>query len=101
MYNVSSYTEFLNEGRASFDKMTFTVSAFNDTRGLCLQFMPDSKTLNDFTENEQTAGITERLKKGMPEFASLLNFETDNQAAGLVFRVNPYELTEVITKAMK
>lgn len=98
---IPTYQEFLSEGRITVNKMSFTVSAFNDTRGLCLQFIPDSKTLNDFSKNEQSAGITERLKKGMPEFASLLNFETDNQAAGLVFRVNPYELTEVITKAMK
>jgi hypothetical protein len=98
---IPTYQEFLTEGRITFNKMSFTVSAFNDTRGLCLQFIPDSKTLDGFPTTEQVAAITERLKKGMPQFASLLYFETDNQAAGLVFRVNPYELTEVITKAMK
>ena len=98
---IPTYHEFLSEGRISFNKMTFTVSVFNDTRGLYLQFIPDSKTMNDTSENEQVGAITERLKKGMPEFASSVSYQSGSDAAGLVFRVDPYALSEVITKAMK
>jgi hypothetical protein len=101
MHSIPTYHEFLNEARTSFNGMNFQFSVINDTRGMSLQFIPDSKTLEKFSKNEQVDTITEKLKKGMPEFTSSLSFQSGSDAAGLVFRIDPYTLADVITKAMK
>jgi len=101
MYNISSYQEFLNEGRVSFDKMSFTVSHVIDARGFAFQFIPDSKTMNSSTTEEQVDKITEKLKKGMPALASVIYYQSGHDAAGLVFRIDSYGFTDLLTKSLK
>ena len=99
--HVQTYENFLNEGWVSFEGMKFMSTIFNDPRGMAIQFMPDSKTLDKFSKNEQVETVLARLKKNMPEFASTLWHEQGNQAAGLIFRVDIFELNDIIIKAIK
>lgn len=97
---MKTFDEFLNEGKVSFDKMTFTISCFSDAKGLAIQFIPDSKTL-DVSINLQVESIQSKLKKDLPFIADLLRFESGHEAAGRIFRINTIELSDKITKALK
>lgn len=99
--HIPKFEDFLNEGKVSIGKMNFSVHVFNDTKGLYLQFLPDSKTLDSFSKNEMVDVIKAKLDKAMPQFASALWFAIDNQAAGLNFKLDTYKLGEIITKAIK
>jgi len=90
-------TGFINEGKVAFGKMKFTISTINDSKGLAVTFIPDSKTL-DFSKNEQVNEIMEQLKRVMPEMADMLWFESGSHSAGCVFRLDRYKLAETITK---
>ena len=102
---IPSFTDYrsgvLDEARVSFDGMNYVVGVFTDRQGIAIQFLPDSKTLDKFSKNEQVDKIMDKLKKGMPDFTSTLWFESGNPAAGLIFRVNTYDLGDVIAKAIK
>ena len=103
--SIPSFTDYqsgkLNEAKVSFDGMNYVIGVFTDRQGIAVQFIPDSKTLDGFSKNEQVEKILDKLKKGMPEFASTLWFESGNGAAGLVFRVNTFDLGDLIAKAIK
>lgn len=103
--SIPSFTDYqsgkLNEAKVSFDGMNYVIGVFTDRQGIAVQFIPDSKTLDSFSKNEQVEKILDKLKKGMPEFASTLWFESGNGAAGLVFRVNTFDLGDLIAKAIK
>jgi hypothetical protein len=101
MYNIPSYQDFLNEGRVTIDKMTFTVSYVIDARGFGFQFIPDSKTMNAFSTQEQVDKIMEKLKKGLPDLASVVYYQSGNDAAGLVFKIDSYGFTDLVTKSLK
>lgn len=45
--------------------------------------------------------IKDKLDSAMPQFASALWFSIDNSGAGVNFRLDPYKLEEIITKAIK
>ena len=98
---ITTFNEFLTEGRASWGGMKFQVSALNDRKGLYLQFIPDSKTL-DLTSTESLAErIKDRLTQKMPMLASVLNYDSSHPAAGIVFELKPYDLADVVTAAIK
>jgi hypothetical protein len=98
---MKTFSEALNEGKVSFDGMNFVVSTFNNSQGLALQFLPDSKTLDKFSKNAQVDAIMQRLKKNMPEFASVLWHESGNPAVGVILRIDTFALSDTITKAIK
>lgn len=99
--DTNLYNEFLNEGAVSFEGMTFNVSVINNMQGLAIQFIPNSKTLDNFSKSQQADTILARLKKGMPELASTLSLNPGHTAAGLVFSIDSFALAEIITKAVK
>ena len=101
MHVIPSYQDFLNEGRVTIDKMTFTVSHVIDARGFSFQFIPDSKTMNSSTTQEQSDKIMEKLKKGLPDLASVIYYQSGHDAAGLVFRIDSFGFTDLITKSLK
>ena len=45
--------------------------------------------------------IKDKLDSSMPQFANALWFSIDNQTTGVIFRLDPYKLEEIITKAIK
>ena len=98
---IPNFENFINEGKVTINKMNFTIHVFNDTKGLSVQFIPDSKTLDKFSKNEMVDSIKAKLTSAMPKFADSLYFAIDNAAAGLSFRVDTFELSEIITKAIK
>jgi hypothetical protein len=98
---IPNFENFVNEGKVTINKMNFSIHAFNDAKGLSVQFIPDGKTLDKFSKNEMAESIKSKLTSAMPKFADALYYSIDNQAAGLSFRVDIYELSEIITKAIK
>ncbi len=102
---IPNFNEFLNEGKmneskVAFGKMKFAFSIFYDRQGMALQFIPDSKTL-DLPKIEIVEKIQSELNSAMPEFASTLWFESGSNAAGLIFRVDTFKLSDVILKNLK
>ena len=88
---------FVNEGKVSFGKMKFTVTSHYDRQGLCISFIPDSKTL-DMPKNEQVEAIQTQLARVFPGLGVAFWFESGHQAAGLVFRLDTNKFTDHITK---
>lgn len=99
---MKTFKETINEGKLKTGEgMKFVISVITDTRGIGIQFIPDGKTLEGFSKNEQIDSIQEILKKKLPDLAESLWFESGNLAAGLVFRLNVSGLTDMIEKALK
>lgn len=99
---MKSFNEAINESKVNIDGMTFTVNVFNDrNRGMIIQFIPDGKTLDSVSKNEQVEAITERLYKKIPMFKDIVWYEISNEAAGLTFRINTIEFGQMIEKALK
>lgn len=98
---MKSFSESLNEGKVQFDKMTFTVSYVNDGRNFGVQFIPDGKTLDNFSKNTMVESILSKLKEKMPDLGNILVYQINNHAAGLTFSIDPYELTKMIEKQIK
>ena len=101
MNMIPTFDGFINEGKVSIGKMKFSVLVSNDTKGLYIQFIPDGKTLDKFSKNDMVDSIKDKLDSAMPQFASALWFSIDNQTTGVIFRLDPYKLEEIITKAIK
>jgi len=99
---MKSFIETINEGKFKTDDgMNFVLSVLTDNRGIGIQFIPDRKTLDGFSKNEQVNTIQGILKKKLPDLAESLWFESGNAAAGLVFRLDLSGLTDMIEKALK
>lgn len=97
---MKTFIESINEGKITIDKMNFAVRAVADNKGLAINFLPDSKTL-DFSKNEQVEAVAAELKKKVPFLGDIVWYEINNQAAGLSFRVDIYGLSDKIEKALK
>ena len=99
---MKTFNEAINESKVNIDGMKFTVNVYNDrNRGMITQFIPDGKTLDNFSKNEQVDAITSKLYKAIPEFKDVVWFEISNEAAGLNFRINTIEFGKMIEKALK
>lgn len=101
MKKINTFEDFLNEDKVIISKMEFAISSFIDNKGLAIQFMPYSKTLDKFTTNEMVEKITGMINKNISDLRGLLYFEINNSAAGLVFRLNQYEFADMIEKRLK
>jgi len=101
MENLDTFENFLNEGKITIDGMKFTVSCFDAlNRGTAIQFIPDWKTL-DISKNEQVDAILAMMHKKVPFLADIIWYESGSSAAGLIFRINNFDLTAKIQKALK
>lgn len=98
---MKSFSEALNEGRLSIGNMNFTILPINDNKGLAITFIPDGKTLDKFSKNEQVDAVQQVLIKKLPFLADAFIFESGNGAAGLVFRLDKYSLIEKIENSLK
>jgi hypothetical protein len=100
IYEDAMNESMLTEGKISFDKMTFTVTTSSSNRGMILQFIPDSKTL-DFPKQEQADAIMQRLSKKSPELAKLMWYDSRSYSAGISFAIDQYAFAEYIEKILK
>lgn len=99
---MKSFTEAINEGKVTINGMNFAVNVFNDrNRGMIIQFIPDSKTLDTASKNEQVEAITDKINKKLPMFKDIVWYEISNESAGLNFRINTISFGEMIEKALK
>jgi hypothetical protein len=99
---MKTFVESINEGNVSIDGMKFTISVYNDKfRGMIIQFIPDGKTLENTSKNEQVDTITKRIDKAFPNFKDVFWYESGSDAAGLNFRINTLKFADAIEKAVK
>jgi len=98
---IPTFDGFINEGKVSIGKMKFAVLVSNDAKGVYLHFIPDGKTLDNFSKNAMAENIKDKLDSSMPQFANAFWHSIDNQSTGVIFRLDPYKLEEIITKAIK
>ena len=89
---------FVNEGKVSFGKMKFTTSASVDRQGVFVQFIPDSKTLDSYSKDEQIESIQTQLARVFPEMWKSLKYDSTSHAAGLTFRLDTYSFSDYLTK---
>jgi hypothetical protein len=98
---ITTFNNFLNEGKSSWGGMQFTVTSFVDRDGMYISFVPNSKTL-DLTSTESLAErVKDKLDTKMPLLASALEYKSDHHAAGLVFKLNQYDLADAVIKSLK
>lgn len=94
----------ITEGKVTIEDLKFTVHVIVDRKGLGVNFIPDSKTLDVVYVNGKNSVVSKleaALHKVAPMIAEALWFESGHDAAGFTFRIDPYELTEQLTKALK
>jgi len=96
-----TFNEFLAESKASWDGMRFTVIPVSGKGGLRIQFMPDSRTLDMASLPELASQIKTALDKKMPLISSVIHHDTTFEGAGVVFSIDPYEFSNLITKQLK
>ena len=89
---------FVNEGKVTFGKMKFTVSSSVDRQGLLVHFIPDSKTLDSYTKEEQVESIQTQLARVFPELWKSLQIDRNSHAAGLTFRLDSFGFADFLTK---
>lgn len=96
--------DLITEGKIKIDGSTFMVHTIVDRKGLGINFIPDSKTLDAVYKNGKNS-VVEKLENALqsaaPMLAACLWFESGHDAAGFTFRIDPYELTDQLTKAIK
>ena len=98
---IPEFNEFINEGKIVLSKMEFVVTSFVDRNGLAIQFLPNNKTLDNYSSNEMVEKITGMINKNISDLNGLLYFEINGHAAGLVFRLNQYEFVKMIERKLK
>jgi DNA primase len=99
---MKTFVETINEGKISVDGMNFVINVFNDkNRGMIIQFIPDGKTLDSFSKNEQVEALTSKIEKALPMFKDVFWYEISNSSAGLNFRINTLKFADVIEKSIK
>jgi hypothetical protein len=94
----------ITEGKVTIDALNFTVYTLVDRKGLGINFIPDSKSLEVIYVNGKNS-VVDKIEKALhrvaPMLAESLWFESGHDAAGFTFRIDPYELSEQLTKALK
>jgi hypothetical protein len=94
----------ITEGKVTIDALNFTVHTLVDRKGLGINFIPDGKSLDVIYVNGKNS-IVEKIEKALhkvaPMLAESLWYESGHDAAGFVFRIDPYELSDQLTKALK
>jgi len=93
--------ETLNEGRVSFNKMTFTVSQTSNTRGVFIQFIPDSKTFDNYSKTELADAIKSQLKKKIGDLGDSFSYDPESFSAGIVFKLDAYAIADWISIKLK
>lgn len=98
---MKSFTEAINEGKVTIDGMNFVISTVYQNGKFGVQFIPDGRTLDAYSKNEQVEAITSKITKKVPVFKDILVYDMDNMAAGLVFVIDKYELASMLEKNLK
>lgn len=100
MKHTKLFEQFLNEAKFSADGFTFTIMGNQDTKGSYISFIPDSKTLDNYTAEESVSWI-DRVFNNMEFFRDCMEFEPKHNAAGYVFRIDASNLADSLVKEFK
>jgi hypothetical protein len=76
--------EALNEDIVSFNKMTFTVSQSSNTRGVFIQFIPDSKTFDNYSKKELADAIKSQLEKKIGNLSDAFSYDPSLHTGDLI-----------------
>jgi hypothetical protein len=101
---MKTFNDYINEGKVIIDNLTFTIQVIVDRKGLCINFIPDSKTLDIVHVNGKNSVVNiieKKMAASSPLMSKCMWFESGHDAAGFTFRIDPTELTDELTKAFK
>lgn len=100
MKHTKLFEQFLNEAKFSAGGFTCTIIGGQDTKGSYLSFIPDSKTLDNYTTEEAVRWI-DQVFNNMEFFRDCMEFEPKHNAAGYVFRIDASDLADSLVKEFK
>lgn len=101
MKNLQSFNDFVNEAnKFSASGFTFTIIGNQDSKGSYISFLPDSKTVDNYTKDEM-AGWIDSVFNNMEFFRDCMTWEKNHVAAGLIFRINSNYLADSLLKEFK
>ena len=101
MKNLQSFDDFLNEAnKFSTSGFTFTIIGNQDHAGSYIQFIPDGKTVDNYSKDEM-ASFIEKYFNNMEFFRDCMEWQKNHVAAGLIFRINAGYLADSLLKEFK
>ena len=101
MKNLQSFNDFLNEAnKFSTSGFTFTIIGNQDSKGSYISFLPDSKTLDNYSKDEM-ANFIDSYFNNMDYFRDCMGWDKGHPAAGIVFRINANYLADSLLKEFK
>jgi|688.fasta_scaffold1293305_1 hypothetical protein len=98
---MKTFLEAINEdNKFTSSGFTFTIRGVQDGKGAAIAFIPDSKTLDTFSKDEQ-ASFIDKYFNNMEFFRDCMSWDKNHNAAGIVFRLNVDRLADSIVKEFK
>ena len=98
---MKTFLEAINEdNKFTSSGFTFTIRGVQDGKGAAIAFIPDSKTLDTYSKDEQ-ASFIDKYFNNMEFFRDCMNWDKNHNAAGIVFRINPDYLADALVKEFK
>lgn len=98
---TESFTKMVN-GLSHKGEANFVIGYINDSKGFGLQFLPDMATKEKYTNDELIKIIKHSVFDNLP-YAQREFFkdEFNGDAAGIVFRLQPFDFVNYIKKITK
>lgn len=101
MKNLQSFDDFLNEAnKFSNSGFTFTIIGNQDSKGSYISFLPDGKTVDNYSKDEM-ASFIDSYFNNMDYFRDCMEWDKGHPAAGVVFRINASYLADSLLKEFK
>jgi hypothetical protein len=98
---MKTFNELILEAnRFSSSGFTFTMIGNQDHAGSYIQFIPDGKTVDNYSK-EEMASFIEKYFNNMDFFRDCMEWEKNHVAAGLIFRINARYLADSLLKEFK
>jgi hypothetical protein len=98
---MKTFNELILEAnRFSSSGFTFTIMGNQDSKGSYISFLPDGKTVDNYSKDEM-ASFIEKYFNNMEFFRDCMGWDKSHPAAGIVFRINASYLADSLLKEFK
>jgi hypothetical protein len=98
---TESFTK-MNNGLSHKGEASFVIGYLNDSKGFALQFLPDSETKEKYTTDELIKIIKHSVFDNLPYLQrDFFKDEPNGDAAGIIFRLQPFDFVNYIKKITK
>jgi hypothetical protein len=98
---MKTFNELILEAnKFSASGFTFTIMGNQDSKGSYISFLPDGKTLDNYSKDEM-ASFIDSYFNNMDFFRDCMGWDKTHPAAGIVFRINASYLADSLLKEFK